>query len=70
MPQTPSHTSVDPWDLLEKLPERGWIVLRTERWLSLMQLEAFGLVKVEASAPGIYQVRITAAGRIYRSHYD
>lgn len=56
----------DPWDLLNKIPERGWIVLRTARWLSLIQLENFGLVAVDIAAPGIYQVRLTAAGRLYR----
>ncbi len=56
----------EPWDLLANLPERGWIVLRTERWLSLVQLEMFGLVVVEAAHRGVYQVRLTAAGRHYR----
>lgn len=57
----------DPWDLLTKIPDRGWIVLRTERRLSLVQLAAFGLVAVDVAAPGVYQVRLTAAGRLYRT---
>lgn len=56
----------EPWDLLVDLPERGWVVLQTRRRLSLLQLAAFGLVAVEVVAPGLYQVRLTAAGRIYR----
>lgn len=54
-------------DLLDGLPERGWGVLRCPL-AAILVLDGAGLVKVQVvlGRPGVYQVRLTGAGRQYR----
>lgn len=56
--------------VLDRLPERGWVVVRdlsNEELLELSAYDAVGICRVQRSGPGIgvFEARLTGAGREY-----
>jgi hypothetical protein len=54
--------------MLDGLPEHGWGVLRIPP-VAMLVLHGAGLIKIQLTpTPGVYQARLTGAGRRYRAN--